>query len=53
MKKLLNHYMTEFLGRTTVHDVYDPLTGKLIIEAGEEITEDIARIIEDSPIEAG
>jgi len=39
------------LGRTTVHDIYHPLTGKLIISAGEEIIEDVADIIEDSPIE--
>ncbi len=39
------------LGRSTVHDVYHPLTGKLIIGAGEELTEELARIIEDSPIE--
>ncbi len=39
------------LGRTTVHNVYHPLTGELIIEAGEELTEDLARKIEDSPIE--
>jgi len=39
------------LGRTTVHDVFHPLTGELIIEAGQELTEDIARKIEDSPIE--
>jgi len=39
------------LGRTTVHDIYHPLTGKLIISAGEEIIEEVADIIEDSPIE--
>ena len=39
------------LGRTAVHDVYHPLTGKLIISSGDEITEDIGRVIEDSPIE--
>ena len=39
------------LGRTTVHDVYHPLTGELIIASGEEITEEIAKAIEDSPIE--
>jgi len=39
------------LGRTTVHDVFHPLTGELIISAGEEITEEIAAIIEDSPLE--
>lgn len=39
------------LGRTTVHDVFHPLTGELIIAAGEEITEEIAKVIEESPIE--
>ncbi len=39
------------LGRTTVHDIYHPITGELIIGAGEELTEEIAQIIEDSPIE--
>ncbi len=39
------------LGRTSVHDIYNPLTGTLIIQAGEEITEDIASIIGSLPIE--
>ncbi len=39
------------LGRTSVHDVFNPLTGELIIPAGEEITEDIASLIESLPIE--
>ena len=39
------------LGRTTVHDVYHPLTGELIVGAGVEITEEIGKKIEDSPIE--
>jgi len=40
------------LGRTAVHDVYHPLTGDMIIGAGEELTEDFAKIISESPIEA-
>jgi DNA-directed RNA polymerase subunit beta' len=40
------------LGRTTVHDIFNPLTGDLIIRAGEMIDEDVARKIEDSPIES-
>ena len=40
------------LGRTTVHNVYQPLTGELIIGAGEELTEDYAKIISESPIES-
>jgi DNA-directed RNA polymerase subunit beta' len=39
------------LGRTTVHNVFHPLTGELIVEAGQELTEELARKIEDSPIE--
>ncbi|WP_163322033.1 DNA-directed RNA polymerase subunit beta' [Draconibacterium mangrovi] len=39
------------IGRTTVHDIYHPLNGELIIKSGDEITEEIAKVIEDSPIE--
>ncbi len=39
------------LGRTSLHDVFDPLTGELIIEAGKEITEEVAKHIDDSAIE--
>ena len=40
------------LGRVTVHDIYDPISDKLIIRAGELITEDIVREIEQSPIDS-
>ena len=40
------------LGRVSVHDIINPTTGEKIISAGEEITEDVARIIEESPIES-
>ena len=39
------------LGRTSVHDVFNPLTGELIIRAGEEIREDTADLINSLPIE--
>jgi DNA-directed RNA polymerase subunit beta' len=39
------------LGRTAVEDVVHPTTGKLIVAAGEEITEEVASEIEASPIE--
>ncbi len=39
------------LGRVTVHDIYHPLTNELIVKGGEEITEEIGRKIEESPIE--
>lgn len=40
------------LGRVTLHDVHHPQTGELIIGAGEELTERICAIIENSPIES-
>ncbi|WP_162051628.1 DNA-directed RNA polymerase subunit beta' [Pontibacter pamirensis] len=40
------------LGRVMVHDVYDPITNDLIAESGSEITEEIARAIEVTAIEA-
>ncbi len=40
------------LGRTSVHDIYHPLNGKLIVASGDEITEEIAQAIENSPIES-
>lgn len=39
------------LGRVSLHDIYHPQTGELIVSAGEEITENIAAVIEDSPVE--
>lgn len=39
------------LGRVSVHDVIHPTTGELIVESGEEITEEKARIIDESPLE--
>ena len=39
------------LGRTSVHDIFNPLTGELIIKAGEEIREKDADLINSLPIE--
>ena len=39
------------LGRVSLHDIYHPLTGELLVESGVEITEDVADKIEQSPIE--
>jgi DNA-directed RNA polymerase subunit beta' len=38
-------------GRTSVHDVYNPLTEELIVSVGEEITDEIAAKIEEAAIE--
>ena len=39
------------LGRTSLHNVYDPISEELIANAGEEITEDVAKRIEESAID--
>ena len=38
-------------GRTSLHDVYDPQTDELIIHAGDEITSELAKKIEESGVE--
>ncbi|MDR3705227.1 MAG: DNA-directed RNA polymerase subunit beta' [Paludibacteraceae bacterium] len=39
------------LGRVSVHDIFHPQTGDLIVASGEEINEDAAKQIQESPIE--
>ena len=39
------------LGRVTVHDIYDPITDELICPANAEITDEIAKKIEETSIE--
>jgi len=38
-------------GRTSLHDVFHPITNELLVAAGEEITIDVARAIEDAGVE--
>jgi len=38
-------------GRTSLHNVYHPLTEELLIEAGSEISQEMSKKIEDSGIE--
>ena len=40
------------LGRVSVHDIIHPITGEIIVRSGEEIREDAAQKIEESPIES-
>ncbi len=50
--EIISSLYERILGRVSVHDIIHPTTGELIIEAGEEITEEKARIIDESPIES-
>ncbi len=50
--EIISSLSERILGRVSVHNIIHPTTGKLIIAAGEEITEAIAAEIEASPIES-
>jgi DNA-directed RNA polymerase subunit beta' len=39
------------LGRTSLENVLDPVSGQVLVQAGEEITEDYAKLIEDRGVE--
>jgi len=39
------------LGRVSVHDIFDPITDDLIVSSGDEITEEIAKQIDETSIE--
>ncbi|WP_452227976.1 MULTISPECIES: DNA-directed RNA polymerase subunit beta' [unclassified Lacinutrix] len=39
------------LGRISLNDIYNPLTDELLVGANELITEDIAKAIENSPVD--
>jgi DNA-directed RNA polymerase subunit beta' len=50
-EEIVASLVERIIGRTTVHDIFNPLTGELIVGSGEIVTDDIARKIEESPIE--
>jgi len=50
--EVISSLSERILGRVSVHDIIHPQTGELLVAAGEEITEPIAKAIENSPIES-
>jgi DNA-directed RNA polymerase subunit beta' len=40
------------LGRTSLHNVYDPVSDELLVEAGTILNEDVARAITDAGVES-
>ena len=50
--EVISSLSERILGRVSVHDIINPKTGDVIIEAGEEITEPIAEAIEAAEIES-
>lgn len=50
-EEVISSLYERILGRVSVHDIQHPITGKIIVGAGEEITEAAAKAIQESPIE--
>ena len=50
--EVISSLAERILGRVSVHDVMNPKTGEVIVEAGEEITESVAEAIEKAEIES-
>jgi DNA-directed RNA polymerase subunit beta' len=40
------------LGRTSLHDIRHPETNEIIVKSGDQITEEVAKLIEESSIES-
>lgn len=51
-ERIIESLADRVLGRVAADDVYDPLTGDLVIKAGQLIDEELARIIDESAIES-
>lgn len=50
-EEVISTLYERILGRVSVHDIFHPLTGELIVASGEQITESLAKKIQNSPIE--
>ncbi len=50
-EEVISSLYERILGRVSVHDIQNPLTGELIVSSGEQITEALAKKIQESPIE--
>ena len=50
-EEVISSLYERILGRVSVHDIQNPLTGELIVTSGEQITEPLAKKIQESPIE--
>jgi DNA-directed RNA polymerase subunit beta' len=50
-EEVVEPLLDRIVGRTSLHNIYSPSSDDMIISAGEEITEDIAKVVEDAGIE--
>ncbi|MBP2832230.1 DNA-directed RNA polymerase subunit beta' [Aquimarina sp. U1-2] len=51
-EEIIEGLAARIVGRTSLQDVVNPLTQEVLVEAGVEIDEATAKIIEDSPVES-
>jgi len=51
-EEIVESLFDRILGRTSLHNIYHPITGNLIVSEGQEFTEEICAEIEKSPIES-
>jgi DNA-directed RNA polymerase subunit beta' len=51
-EEIIEPLSERILGRVSIHDVHDPVTGELLIPAGEEITEEMATSVDDTAIDS-
>jgi DNA-directed RNA polymerase subunit beta' len=51
-EEIVESLAERILGRTSLHDVYHPLTKEMLVESGGNISDDVAQIIDDSPLES-
>jgi DNA-directed RNA polymerase subunit beta' len=51
-EELVESLYDRILGRTSLHDIFHPQTGELLVSSSQEINEELALIIEESPIES-
>ena len=49
--EIVEQLSERILGRVSVHDVFDPLSGELIVESGQEVNEKMAEYIDGTSIE--
>jgi DNA-directed RNA polymerase subunit beta' len=50
-EEIVESLYDRILGRVSLHDIHHPQSGELVVTAGSEITEELAYIIDNSPLE--
>jgi len=50
-EEVVESLFDRILGRTCLHDIYNPLTNELLASSGDELSEEKAKAIDESPVE--